>query len=109
MATDATGIDHDIAERLLTTAVATGDYATLHGIVANLGGEKRPVVPLSGQEPNAVDRFLAFCADHQLLSNREIIDFSVRMMRLGHGIRRTNICTAGKQAVQTRFLTSFPA
>lgn len=104
MAKDLICIDKVSVQRLLTEAIATGEHDALIRIVANLGGEKRPVVPLSGQEPNAVDRFLAFCADHQLLSNREIIDFSVRMMRLGHGIRRTNICTAGKQAVQTRLV-----
>lgn len=105
MAKDVICLDRVSVQRLLTEAIATGEHDALICILANLGDERRPVVTLSGHEPDAVDRFLAFCADHQLLSDREIIDFSVRMMRLGRGSSRTNICTALEQAVQKRLVS----
>ena len=105
MAKDVICLDKVSVQRLLTEAIATGEHDALIRVVASLGDEMRPVVTLSGHEPDAVDRFLAFCADRQLLSDREVIDFSVRMMRMGRGSSRTNICTALEQAVQKRFLS----
>lgn len=77
MAKDLICLDKVSVQRLLTEAIATGEHGALIWIVANLGDELRPVVPLSGQEPDAVDRFLAFCADRQLLSDREILDYAI--------------------------------
>ena len=105
MAIDLICLDKVSVQRLLTEAIATGEHGALIWIITNLGDEQRPVVPLSGQEPDAVDRFLAFCADHQLLSDREVIDFGIQKMRLVRGISRTNICTALEQAVQKRFVS----
>ena len=82
MAKDLICLDKVSVQRLLTEAIATGEHGALIRIVANLGDEWRPVVTLSGQEPNTVDRFLAFCADHQLLSEREVLDYAVWNMRL---------------------------
>lgn len=77
MAKDLICLDKVSVQRLLTEAIATGEHGALIRIVASLGDEQRPVVPLSGQEANAVDRFLAFCADRQLLSDREILDYAI--------------------------------
>ena len=77
MAKDLICLDKVSVQRLLTEAIATGEHGALIFILANLGDESRPVVPLSGQEANAVDRFLAFCADRQLLSDREILDYAI--------------------------------
>ena len=77
MAKEVISIDKVSAQRLLSDVIATRNHEVLIRIVANLGDEQRPVVPLSGEEPVAVDRFLAFCADHQLLSDREILDYAI--------------------------------
>lgn len=77
MAKDLICLDKVSVQRLLTEAIATGEHGALIWIVANLGDEQRPVITLSGQEPDAVDRFLAFCADRQLLSDREILDYAI--------------------------------
>ena len=76
MAKDLIGIDKVSAHRLVIEAIATREHDALLSIIANQGDENRPVVTLSGQEPDAVDRFLAFCADHQLLRDREILDYA---------------------------------
>lgn len=81
MAKDLICIDKVSAHRLLTEAIATREHDALIWIIAHLDDENRPVVTLSGQEPDAVDRFLAFCADHQLLSDREILDYAIWSMR----------------------------
>lgn len=75
-------IDKVSAQRLLSEAIATRNDEALIRIVADLGDEQRPVVPLSGEEPDAVDRFLAFCADRQLLSDREILDYAIWSTRM---------------------------
>ena len=82
MAKDLIGIDQVSAHRLLTEAIATREHDALIWIIAHLDDENRPVVTLSGQEPDAVDRFLAFCADHQLLRDREILDYAAWNCRL---------------------------
>lgn len=77
MAKDLICLDKVSIQRLLTEAIATGEHDALIFILANLGDERRPVVTLSGHEPDAVDRFLAFCADQKLLSDREILDYAI--------------------------------
>ena len=95
MAKDVICFDKVSVQRLLTEAIATGEHDALIYILANLGDEPRPVVPLSGQAPDAVDRFMAFCADHELLSDREIIDYTIwgtRLKQRSGSLQRRNPC-----------------
>lgn len=100
MAKEVICIDKVSAQRLLSDVIATREHGALISIVANLGDEQRPVVPLSGQEPDAVDRFLAFCADHQLLSDREILDYAIwgARMKRRSALRRPFLTATGDVA-----------
>ena len=77
MARDAICIDKVSAKRLLLDAIATGDHAAWLWIMSEFGDECRQVISLSGHEPDAMDRILSFCADHHLLTEKEIVDFAV--------------------------------